>query len=179
MTATRRDDLKVRGVVVLLVVVVIGLALLARSGDSGNSEASTTEPGASSSSTTVPAVTRSTLAPINKGTSKPTDDTAPTTKPAGEVTVIVLNGTRKAGIAAVNEAKVDGAGYQTISATNSDTPADTTKIFYADGYQPEAEAMKLILGLGEAPVEAAPAEPLAPTAGDANVVVLLGEDFGA
>lgn len=171
MSGVRRDDATVRGVVVLLVAVVVGLALLARGGSSGDSAASTTEP-PEGSSTAVPSITESTLAPVND----PTASSAPTTRAVGEVTVIVLNGTRQAGIAGDNEAKVEGAGYQTISASNSSSPADTTRILFAEGFQADAEAVKEILGV-DAPVEPAPAEPLAPTAGDANVVILLGADY--
>lgn len=177
--ARGRDDATIRGAVVLVVAIVIGLALLARSGGGGDDAAAeaTTTPRPGGSITTVDTGNGSTLPPIDD--SVPDPGVPPDTQPPESVAVVVFNGTpdRVPGIAGEFNDKAAAAGYQMLAATNANAPTDVTTIFAASGFEADAEAMKVILGLPNATVEVKPEESLG--AGDelADIVVVLGADY--
>lgn len=175
-----RDDATLRGAVVLVVAIVIGLALLARGGGGGDDDASdTTEAGSTTTSTEFDG-SQDTLAPIDSVSttegSVPTDTRAPE-----EVTVIVLNGlnSRVDGIAGENDEKLKTAGYVTLNPGNATTKTATTTVYATPEFQADAEAVRAILGLPDASIEEKPAEPLGPGAERADIVVVLGDDAAA
>src|SRR5690349_9040587 len=93
MTAPRRsgaEQATIRGAVVLLVAVVVGLGLLSKSnglvGDAGAGASKPTSTTATTTSTTAPPGTE---APINNGGG--TTGTTATTHPAAQVKVVVVN----------------------------------------------------------------------------------------
>lgn len=173
----RGDDATLRGAVVLVVAIVIGLALLARGGGGGDDDATdTTEPRETTESTEFDP-TQSTAAPINS--SSTTEGTVPSdTRAPEEVTVIVLNGlnTRVDGIAGQNDEKLKTAGYVTLNPGNATTKTATTTVYATPEFQADAEAVAGILGMPDASIEVKPEEPLGPGAERADIVVVLGDD---
>jgi hypothetical protein len=87
------------------------------------------------------------------------------------VTVQVLNGTDVEGLAARVTQQLASAGYQTLAATNfPDGTLDVTRIWYQEGFLPEA--IELSASFPDALVEVTP-DP----AGPADLVVVLGASF--
>ncbi len=113
------------------------------------------------------------------GTDDVMEDTAGR-RPA-EVTVIVLNHTTRKGIAGAESDKLDDAGYVTLPAANAMTSSGSG-IYYAEGYQDEAETMATTLGLTTTGLVRSLSDPTAPTVASdvdlstANIVVVLGKD---
>lgn len=173
-----RQDATVRGAVVLVVAIVIGLALLWRTGGDDEPAADTT-----TTQATVPEVTQpeengseNTVPPLETSPTEPTgaDDTRPPT----EVSVLVLNGTPDfvAGVAGDFDGRASGAGYTTLSPTNAAEPTETTTIYAAEGFEVDAQAVQAALGLGDAPIEPLAGD-LGPGSGEADIVVVLGADY--
>lgn len=173
-----RDDATVRGAVVLVVAIVIGLALLWRSGADDDASTTTTRPTTPTDEVGAPSTDGGTLDPI-ESSSLP-DGPSGTQDPA-MVAVIVFNGTpdRIPGIAGEYSDKAATAGYQTLTATDAATPTDTTTIYAAQGFEGDAEAVKVALALPNAIVAAKPAEALGEGDDLADVVVVLGTDYAA
>lgn len=182
MTAPRggRDDATLRGAVVLVVAIVIGLALLARSGGGGTDEAATTTEAATTSTEFDGATTTSASVPgpINSSSTTTTVPEGPgDTRVPEEVQVLVLNGTsgNVEGLAGDNASKLEAAGYTTLDTTGADVDLATTTIYADAEFQADAEAVRDVLGLPDAAIEPKPAEPPAAGAGDADVVVVIGD----
>jgi len=164
------DPASVRGVAVLAVAVVLGFLLLG--GSDELSISTTSKSGVESTTTstafTVPDVSTTTLAPAGQGGAKP----------AADVKVIVLNGSGGVakGVAGTSTAKLQELGYPTADPANA-APVDATVVYFADGFEPNAQAIKTALTLSGT------VEPLAnlegADVGDAKVVVVLGADAAA
>jgi len=162
------DPASVRGVAVLAVAVVLGFLLL---GGSDELNVSTT-----SQSGTEGTTTTSTLV-VNPGQA-PTTTLPPTgqaARPPAEVKVVVLNGSGGVakGVAGTSTATLKGLGFQTADPANA-VPVDKTVVYFAEGFEPDAQAVKTALK------SSGTVEPLANLKGtdvkDANVVVMLGAD---
>lgn len=183
-----RDDATLRGAVVLVVAIVIGLALLWRSGgDDASAEAADTTTTTAATSTEFdgsqpPDPTQSTLAPIDDGQPPPEEPAEPAgpddTRPPEAVTAIVLNGSEVVGAAADNDGQLKAAGYTTIAAANANTDLPVTTIYAPPEFQADAEAVRGVLGLPDAVIEIRPEEPLGDGAEMADIVVVLGGDIG-
>jgi len=167
-------DANARGIVILVIAVAIGLLLLWKAGPDGTTTVSSGSPsttvdagteGDPSSTTTAPGA--STTAPENKG------------RPPGEVTVIVLNGSGKAGVAGTNTLTIGAAGYKMAGPANANAQIDKTAVYYATDYQDEATAVAAVLGKPADSVAALPAPAPGPGADKANVVVVLGKETPA
>lgn len=166
-----RDDATIRGAVVLVVAIVIGLALLWRSG-AGDDDTPAAD--STTTSTAFDSTTDSdgnTVPPITNTEPGTVDDTQPNEL----VAVIVFNGTRVGGLAGEYATKVEAAGFENLGADDAAAPADTTTIYAAEGYDREAEAVNEALEL-DALIAAKPAEPLGPGDDLADIVVVLGAD---
>lgn len=107
-------------------------------------------------------------------TTSPSVESSPTPRPPGEVTVQVLNGNGRTGVAGEVTSALEQAGYQALEASNASIRARTI-ILFRRGFRPDA------LALREAhfPYAAAgqvmrsddgPGEP------EADIVVVLGQD---
>lgn len=96
-----------------------------------------------------------------------------------EVSVIVLNGSGKAGVAAGTSATIGETGYVMQEAANAPAQIPSTVVYYADGYQSDAIAVANLLGLGTDVVQPISAGSLGGAEGDADVVVVLGQDTTA
>jgi hypothetical protein len=180
MTApsSSRDDATLRGAVVLIVAIVIGLALLARGGGGGEDETSTDATTESTESTTTVAGGDSTTVPIQSSTTVTSTPTGETRPPA-EITVAVLNATEEGGWARTNADTLASAQYQTVAGNVPQANnTDTSMIYATPEAQADAQAVASLLGLEGAPVDVKPAEPLAEDGSDApaDIVVVLGTD---
>ena len=97
---------------------------------------------------------------------------------AAETTVTVLNGTETAGLAHRFSASLQQRGYSQAAALGGRPPGanQTTTVEYASGHQADAEAIARTLSVQAVqPIEAA----VAPLAGSADVVVIVGADKAA
>jgi hypothetical protein len=159
---------------VLAVVVLLGMLLLAKAAPSSSTTIATRK----SSGSTVP-----TVGAPQTTTTRPTT-TTPTTignpHPAAQVKVLVLNGTGgKIKMAAtINGGKIKAKGYSTLAPGDA-VGRPTSAVFYAPGYQADAIAVGKVLNIPAASAVPVPTPPPAPNAGQANVIVLLGQDTPA
>lgn len=172
-----RDDATLRGAVVLVVAIVIGLALLARGGGGGGDDESADDTTTTTSTTEFDGATSETMAPINESsTTAPEEGGA---REPSEVTVLVLNSTRIAGIAGEKNDVLAQAGYSTLEPANATTGelAETT-IYAGTEFQADAEAVKALLALPDAVIAEKPDESLGGASDEADVVVVLGQDAG-
>ena len=53
------------------------------------------------------------------------------------------------------------------------------QLFFREGYEADATKAKEALGFGDVPIQPAPDPPLIPEAAEANVVVVLGQNYEA
>ncbi|MEO6989785.1 MAG: LytR C-terminal domain-containing protein [Aquihabitans sp.] len=179
-------DANSRGIAVLVVAVVVGFLLLLNAGGSGATSDTASDDGPS---TTVdisgvnddPAATTTLPGEVEGPTTTEdteTDTSEPDRQP-GDVTVAVLNGGGPAGAAGAVSATIVDRGYQAGTVGNTSpgvAQLDTTKVYYAEGYQAEASAVAGLLGKADDAVEALPDPPPGAGIESANVVVVLGKD---
>ena len=177
-------DSNARGLVVLAVAVVVGLLLLLNAGGGG----ATTEVSAGNGSESGSGTTIDTS---GTDTDDETDDTSSTpdqtttssvpetggTRPPAEVKVLELNSGGPAGTAASTSSRIGETGFVMQQAANASARgAATTVVYYATGYQAEAEAVAAVIGKANDVVKEMPATSPGPGAENANVVVVLGAD---
>lgn len=183
MTAPERRanglDANARGIAVLVAAVVIGFLLLVNTGSSGGDEIISSGEGGDTGPTTT--VDTSDVGGDDSTTTQP-DDTTTTTeggeegRPPGEVAVLVLNGSGQSGVAASTSTVVGEAGYNMLDPGNAAGRSETTMVYFAEGYEPEATAVAERLGKSGDAVAAMPEEAPGPGTEEANVVVVLGTD---
>lgn len=164
-------DSNMRGLVVLVVAVLVGVLLLANAGggDSGSTKTTSSAP-----PTTGSLGTDDTTATTKAGS---TSTTAATTgRQPSEVTVIVLNGGGPAGSAASTTKTIADAGYTTLAAANAPANVDATTVYYDTDYKAEGTSIALLLGKDTDAVKPVSDGSVGTEAGDANVVVVLGPD---
>ncbi len=114
-------------------------------------------------------------------TTDTTPDT-PTTRPLGEVKVVVANGVGEAGLAGARTAVLTTAGYVGQAANAATNPVEASAVYYLIGYDQDAAGVAAELG-GDAVSVLQPA-PVDPTVlvGDAtgiedfHIWVILGAD---
>jgi len=161
-----------RGAILLALAAVLGIVLLQAfdtdgSGvgvEAGGTPSPTSSPGSGStgngSGSTVPTI--------------PTSTTTPGRTPA-EVTVLVANGTGIKGLGSQTADSLKVLGYTTLAAVDATKALDTTTVQHAEGYQTEARAIALTLGLQTTAVLPLNS-PAVPDAQGANIFVLLGAE---
>lgn len=154
----------------LAVAVVLGFLLLGGTDEIG---LSTTSQSSSNESTTTTEFTAPEQQQAPTTAQPPAGSTS--VKPPGEVKVVVLNGSGglAKGVAGASTEKLQGLGYQTIDPGNAEA-REVTVVLFAEGFQPDAEAIKTALGVSGT-VELLE-DPPSPEAAGANVIVLLGQD---
>ncbi len=167
----RHDVINSVALAAVLLVMAFGLvwgvrALRGTAGDAIDTETGTSEPtsgdngeGTTTTTTQDPTTTASTIGQ---------------TRPAGEVTVRVGNGARRAGIAGRGTALLQQVGYATLSQTDAPS-TETSKVYFVAGYQADALQVASILAISSDEVRPVPAEPEIPL-DTANVLVILGAD---
>lgn len=163
-----------RALVLLAVGIVIGIVIVAKTGAtpspslqlggvSSTSTVSQTSP--ASSTTTAPARTTTTLA-------------AP--KPAGQVSVVVANGTTISGAAGRIGAELATIGYKNYSAVDTTSQVSTSSVYYAPGYQANAVAIASFLQMKAAPSSMPSTAPVsASTLANADILVIVGPDLAS
>jgi hypothetical protein len=124
----------VRGVLLILVAVALGVALL-RSTDRtpAFTKAASAGNAATKTTTTVRGAVTTTTAAKAKAHN-----------PA-EVTILVANGSGKAGAAARIASVLKGSNFVLKESTNTKTPAAASVVYYAPGYEPDAKAIAALL----------------------------------
>ncbi|HUQ62678.1 MAG TPA: LytR C-terminal domain-containing protein [Acidimicrobiales bacterium] len=158
-----------RGILLLVVAFVIGVAILrstgsgggSASGDDADSQTATTR---AESTTTVPSV----------ATTLPA-------RPAAEVKVLPVNSSGIAGVGGKTGDELRTAGYaNTLAAVNStsDSPTATSSVEFTPGAEADAVAVASVLRLPATVVKPLEAPPVDDTRG-AEVVVLIGGDLAA
>ncbi|MCU1358383.1 MAG: LytR cell envelope-like transcriptional attenuator [Acidimicrobiales bacterium] len=170
-------DANARGIIVLVAAVAIGLLLLLKTGSGGG----TTKIDASKGSST-PATTAALGGTTTSGSGSVTTTTGGGSTGAhtpGQVKVIVLNGSGKVGVAQSNSTTIGTKGYKMLTAANAVPKPSTTSVYFAPGYQADAEAVAGILGKDSSVVQPKPATALGPGTDSANVIVVLGADTPA
>lgn len=160
-----------RGVVLVVIAVLVGLVLL-RNGIDADSSAGGSSGGDGTS----------TDAGSTDGGSTTSSSAAVGLRSPGEVPMIVLNGSGVQGAAKKYATFLLNKGYtnQTdADGGNAAAQADTTKVYFQEGFQKEAEAVASAIGApatgGTAP---APTVSLGQT-NNASVVVVIGKDLGS
>lgn len=175
--ATGRDDATLRGAIVLVVAIVIGLALLARGGGADDSSPTTTRDSAATTEFTgTTGATGDTLAPTSEGATQPSSPTD--TRQPGELTVIVLNGTEVVGLASSFAERAEAAGYGVLTSANAATNISLTTVYAPADLSADAAAVAGVLGVPTAPISPKPDTPLGRNGedADADIVVVLGTD---
>ncbi|MBV9951208.1 MAG: LytR C-terminal domain-containing protein [Acidimicrobiia bacterium] len=178
MTAPRRpsEQATIRGAIVVFAAVLIGVALLSRSdgGIFGSAEAGGAGPTTTTQTTRTTTTVPTSTVPTNTGGAAATDKA----HDPKQVKVIVVNAAGGiVGIGSDNSQKLTQAGFQVLPVKNSDQDVDATGLFFNEGFQADATAVKAALGFGNVPVQAAPAQAIIPEAADANVIVVLGKNY--
>lgn len=117
----------------------------------------------------------------NQQAEETTTTTAPqsvTSVPAAELKIAVLNAAGKAGFARLGSNFLSVAGYPSVTAGNAAGQEPTSAVYFAPGFEADAEAVAAVLSIGE--VSEVPTTPLGKTADDVPegtaVVVVLGPD---
>ena len=105
----------------------------------------------------------------------PTNTTVPARAPS-EVTVLVANGSGIRGLGSQNADALKALGYNTLTAVDATKALDVSTVQYGEGYQAEAQAIALTLGLQPSAVQPLNSPPVPDTQG-ASVFVLLGADI--
>lgn len=155
------DPAATRGIVVVIVAILIGIVLLWTTGGSGKAKNAST---VKSTTTTVARTSPTTAVPQ-----------APATRPAGQVTVIVLNGTDNDEPTAGrdNTDKLQPKGYRTLDP--QDVAGQSTAVYFKTGFDADAKAIAAVLGLSANIVQPMPNN--APSAAlQADVAVVIGTD---
>ena len=152
-----------RGALLIVVAVVLGAALLAKSFDTGGPANTGGNPGGTTTTTVA--------------------DTTSTTEPVAhnqaEVKVLVLNGVDPTkAIAGPAASALKAANYVTLAPADAKATVETTAVYFQPGYQADAEAIATKLGAPATAVAALPSPlPAAiSAAGDANVIAVVGPD---
>lgn len=155
-----------RGLILVGVAVVLGFIVLAKGGGVGY-EGTTKAPSATT------AVSTSTTAFV-------TSTAAPAISPA-EVKVIVANGSGQTGLARTVANSLKTAGFTNSTPTDAVGSPPATTVYFAQGYETNAQAIGTQLQLDASRVQALPAgASLAQVQpADAGVIVVLGQDASA
>ena len=195
----------VRGAIVVVVALVIGVVILARGlddPDTANEPAVTTDttqpasppPPADSSTTPPPAVDTTivvdtTVAAVPPAPAAEEADLPPPapedmfaeppppppTHNRSEVRLLVANGTPLCGAAGRLATSLSAQGFNVLPATNADNPADASAVYYVEGYGADAGVVASLLQVDSSQVLAMPSPP--PTApGEAHVLLHIGAD---
>lgn len=142
--------------VVALIAVVVVVAL--QSGDEEPQARGTRPPAATAS-------------PAASPTAAPTAAPSPTRTPS-EITVAVLNGTTRPGLARGTADRVRREGYKVVTVGNAEEPAERSTIFYRSGARADALALQVKFPEFGAVEQAGPA-----LAREALLTLVIGADF--
>lgn len=152
---------------VLALVVLIAMAAV-RSGDDQPAAArQTQEP----TTTATPTERRTSSRPTATATATATaSETARPLRSRARVSVLVLNGTNRAGLAARTRDKLLAAGYDDVEIGDT-TDRARSIIYYRGAFRPEAARLRRDIDVE--PVREAPGD----LTGDARLTLIIGNDF--
>ena len=150
------------------VLVGIGVLVLALLNGSYSFSGSDSSPAASSSATSTPSASPSATAEPSQSAAAPQ---AATPGEQGNTTVVVLNGTTTAGLAAKASASLTAAGWGVASTGDAGTTGTTSTIVYYQQASQAAVAQGIAKQLGVTAVQQSAAFP------NADVSVVLGADY--
>jgi hypothetical protein len=150
-----------RAAVLLVVAFLIGVGLLHSADNSVTIGTTGTTAPKATTTTTVPQTTTTTLAPRDPSTVK----------------VLPANGTATNGIGAKLRTKLLGANYDALTAVTSTSKLKSTVVYFTPGFQSEAAAVAVFLGMPATAVQAMPAKAPVPQLGTANILVVAGDDI--
>ena len=161
---------------ILLVGSIVFLGMFAFFGDGATTTtttslvaAPTTQAESSTTSSTSTTLTPPTISTTVPGTTS--TETVPI-RPPDEVRVVVLNSMGLAGAAGRLTSRLADAGYQTLPADDYEPEQDPSRIWYRDGFSPEATV--LLEFLPDALVQPLPDESLQE---GADVILVLGTGY--
>jgi hypothetical protein len=155
-----------RGVFLVAAAVALGVGVLSSIGKSG----------AASGSAPAAAVVTSTTTTTRSSTTTSTTRAVATHSPSS-VKVLVANGTSVAGLAGKMKTKLAPGGYDLLAPTNTTSAARASAVYYASGYQGDAQAVAAAAGLGTGTLQALTSQlPVANSSG-AEVIVVVGPDL--
>ena len=194
-----------RGAIVVIVALVIGVVVLARGIDepepakvpvetTGTTQPAATPPAADSSSTSAPAVDTTIVVDTTAAAVPPPPaaeeadlpppapedmfDNPPPPVPThhpSEVRVLVANGTSLCGAAGRIATSLSAQGFNVQPPTNANNPADASAVYYVEGYGADGGVVASLLQVNSSRVLPMPSSP--PTApGDAHVLLHIGAD---
>lgn len=157
---------------VLAVVALIVLVVLAATGSgdgkkpSKNTAAETVIPSTSTGTEVAGVPSASSTAPVASASPAP----------SAQTTVVVLNGTARAGLAKALASKLRLDGYRVLATGNAVNVATTT-IYYRPGFSGEAEALRAaeLVFVDPAQVKPAPAKVQADS--KARITIVIGTDY--
>jgi hypothetical protein len=160
----------VRGALLIILAVALGIALLATTGDDDIEGVATDD---SAEVDTPPASTPDVGTPTTT-----TAPPAPQARPPAEVRVLVANGSGVAGVATRFKDQLAGAGYNALAPVNTTSRPLPSVVYFAPGFDAEADALAATLAPAP-PVEAIPAEPPVEQLGEADVLVVVGPELAS
>lgn len=148
------------------VAVILGLIVLLKGGTVGF--------GKDASSVSVP---EGDAAAATTTSAAPTTTAAPSVPPAS-VKVVVANGSGTSGLARTVATTLSGVGYTSSSATDAVGQQSATTVYFAQGYEANAQAIGSQLGLDASRVQSLPpgANLAKVQPSDLGVLVVLGPD---
>lgn len=156
-----------RGIALIVAAVVLGLVLLNATEKSPVLQA-TADDGDSAATTTTTDPERRTTTTVAARAHDP-----------AEVTILVANGSGVKGAAGRIAESLKASNYVLKESTNTQTPAEASIVYYAEGYQADARAVASLLtpppGIQPMPTEALPVKDLA----GANLLVVVAADLAA
>ncbi|MCC5951780.1 MAG: LytR C-terminal domain-containing protein [Acidimicrobiia bacterium] len=107
----------------------------------------------------------------------PSQTTTTVVRPPAEVQVVVANATGgTVGAAGTIGGELEGAGYDVVGLADA-APVASTQVLYAEGFEPDADAVAAALGADPTSVAALPDPPPVPDLQGAQVVVLVGPEL--
>lgn len=162
----RRDETStIKAAALIGAAVLIGIILLAKGFSQEGGLVDTAAPTRADAPTTT-----TTAGPEHEET---TTTTAAAKSPS-EVSVMIANGSGKAGVAGQAQTKLKDKGYTKVDTTNASTVSKTA-VYHTPESEADARAVAEALGLSESVVAPMPSPPPA-NAGGATVLVVIGSD---
>jgi hypothetical protein len=159
-----------KGAFLLVVAAILGIVLLQAFDTDFNGAGVGVDVGGS----TVPSGGSSTGSSVPSGAVTPTT-TGITSRAPADVSILVANGAGIRGLGSQTADQLRTLGYNALTAVDATKTLDATSVQYAEGYQNEAAAVALTLGLAGTAVQPLNS-PAVPDTQGANVIVLLGAD---
>ena len=160
-----------RGVALIVVAVLVGLVLLNATDSPAPLNVSSDETPDEGSTGTQPSAETTTTT----GATATTATTVAGARPAAEVTVLVANGAKVQGAAGKLSTEIAKGGYKMAAAANT-APVPTSTVYYAEGYEAEANAVAALL-TPVPPVAPMPTPAPVDDLRGAQVVVVQGPDL--